>query len=240
VRAGGGAGEDVTSDHVLLIDDSSQILRVLGVALTARGYRAETAATGQAGLAAASRCPPDLVVVDLTLPDMTGFEVIRSLRRWSRAPIIVLSGSTDVADKVRALDAGADDYVSKPFDIPELIARMRAASRRANRGAGGGAGASRVRVGPWTVDIAGHSVSGPQGAVSLTPTEWTLLETLARQPGRLVTQDELVAEMPSRPHVADSSYLRAHIMNLRQKLEPDPARPRYLVTEPGMGYRLRP
>ena len=222
--------------HVLLIDDEPQILRILVVALKARGYRTEVAACGQAGLAAAALRPPALVVVDLRLPDMTGLEVIRDLRRWSRAPIIVLAGSNDVTDKVLALDAGADDYLTKPFDVPELVARMRAAARRA----GQVASASRVRVGTCTVDLAQQTVTGPQGAVRLTRTEWQLLEVLLRSPGRLVGQDELLAQVSARSHVPDSSYLRVHLMHLRQKLEPDPARPRHLITEPGRGYRFRP
>jgi two-component system, OmpR family, KDP operon response regulator KdpE len=222
--------------HVLLIDDEPQILRVLVVALNARGYRTDVAACGQAGLAAASLRPPALVVVDLRLPDMTGLEVIRDLRRWSRAPIIVLAGSNDVTDKVLALDAGADDYLAKPFDVPELVARMRAAWRRADRAAS----ASRVRVGTWTVDLAQQTVTGPAGAVKLTRTEWQLLEVLLRRPGRVVSQNELLTEVSARSHAPDSSYLRVHMMHLRQKLEPDPARPRHLITEPGMGYRFRP
>ncbi len=230
------ADEAVTAGNVLVIDDEPQILRVLTVALAARGYRTEVAARGADGLAAAVRRPPDLVIIDLNLSDITGFEVIRELRAWSRAAIIVLSGSTNADDKVLALDAGADDFVSKPFDLPELIARMRAASRRTARLAC----ASEVRVGPWTVDLAGHTVSGADGEVRLTPTEWQLLEAMARKPGWLMTQDELLAGLPDRPHEPDSSYLRMHMMHLRKKLEPDPARPRYLITEPGMGYRLLP
>jgi two-component system, OmpR family, KDP operon response regulator KdpE len=205
--------------------------------LTARGYCVEASACGQAGLDAAAQSPPDIIIVDMRLPDMTGFEVIRALRRWSRAAIIALSASTDIADKVLALDLGADDFVVKPFDVPELVARMRAAARRAGRAGGG----SCVHVGPWTIDLARRTISGPHGGVTLTPMEWRLLEVLARRPGSLVTQDELLAEMPAgRPHVPDSSYLRIHMMHLRQKLEPDPSRPRHLVTEPGMGFRLRP
>ena len=237
MRHAAGSNADVTNGRVLVIDDAPEIVRVIAVALTARGYRVETAACGQAGLDAAAQSPPDVVVVDMCLPDMTGFEVIRALRTWSRAAIIALSASTEVAGKVLALDLGADDFVVKPFDVPELVARMRAAARRAGRAGGG----SFVHVGPWTIDLARRTVSGPHGAVTLTPMEWRLLEVLARRPGRLVTQHELLSEMPAgRPHVPDSSYLRIHMMHLRQKLEPDPSRPRHLVTEPGMGFRLRP
>jgi len=221
--------------RVLVIDDEPQMLRVLTLNLMARGYRTEAAETGQDGLAAAWRCPPDLVIVDLNLPDMGGVEVIRSLRRWSQIPIIVLSGSTASCDKIDALDAGADDYVAKPFDVPELIARMRAAARRTGR-----VSAARVRVGAWTVDLVKRTVTGPSGAVRLTPAEWQMLELLVRKPGKLVSQDELTAEVSPRAHEPDSSYLRVHMMHLRQKLEQDPASPRHLLTEPGMGYRFRP
>jgi two-component system KDP operon response regulator KdpE len=222
--------------RVLVIDDEPQILRVLTLNLKARGYSTEAAGTGQDGLAAAWRCSPDLVIVDLALPDMRGVEVIRSLRRWSQAPIIVLSGSTASCDKVDALDAGADDYVAKPFDVPELIARMRAAARRAGRVSA----ASRVHVGAWTVDLVKRTITGPPGAVRLTPAEWQLLEALVRKPGKLISQDELTAQVSPRAHEPDSSYLRVHMMHLRQKLEQDPANPRHLLTEPGMGYRFRP
>jgi len=222
--------------RVLVIDDEPQIQRVLALSLRARGYRIEAAATGQDGIAAARRCPPDLVIVDLGLPDMDGVEVIRSLRRWAQIPIIVLSGSTASCDKIGALDAGADDYVGKPFDVAELIARMRAAARRAGRVSA----AARVHLGAWTVDLVKRSVIGPSGAVRLTPAEWQLLELLVRKPGKLVSQDELMAEVSPRAHGPDSSYLRVHMMHLRQKLEQDPANPRHLLTEPGMGYRFRP
>ena len=160
----------------------------------------------------------------------------RSLRGVTRNPLIVLSVSTACADKVAALDAGADDYIAKPFDAPELLARLRASLRRA----GQVGTASRVRIGSRIVDIARRTVTGPQGDVSLTPTEWQVLEVLVRRPGRLVSLAELLAKVPGRAHVSGSSYLRGHLMNLRQKLETNPAAPRHLLTEPGMGFRFRP
>jgi two-component system, OmpR family, KDP operon response regulator KdpE len=222
--------------RVLVIDDEPQTLRVLKATLTAHSYRTDLAAGGHEGLAAAAQCQPDIVIVDLGLPDMNGIEVIRSLRRWRHVPVIVLSASVASSDQVTALDAGADDYISKPFDVAELMARLRAALRRA----GQFGIASRVRIGSRTVDIARHTVTGPQGDVSLTPTEWQVLEALVRRPGRLVSQAQLLAEVPGKAHVRGSSYLRAHLMHLRQKLEADPAAPRHLLTEPGMGFRFTP
>ena len=221
---------------VLVIDDEPQVLRVLTDLLTTHGYRAYVAETGQAGLEAAARCQPDSVIVDLSLPDMDGIEIITRLRARTRAPVIVLSGRSAESDKVMALDAGADDYIGKPFEAAELLARLRAASRRA----GQGGIASRVRIGTQIVDIASRTVTGPQGDVDLTPTEWRVLMALVRRPGRLVSTEELLARIGGPDHVAGSSYLRGHLMHLRQKLETDPSAPQHLLTEPGRGFRFSP
>jgi|SRR5215475_5192731 len=222
--------------RVLVIEDEPRMSGVLAVVLAAYGYRTDVAKNGQDGLVAEARRQPDAIIVDLALPDQNGIEVIKSLRERTPNPLIVLSGSTAGADKVAALDAGADDYIAKPFDTAELLARLRAALRRA-----GQAGtASRVRIGSRIVDIARRTVTGPQGEVSLTPTEWEVLEVLVRRPGRLVSLAELLAKVPGRAHVPGSSYLRGHLLHLRQKLETNPTAPRHLLTEPGMGFRFRP
>ena len=220
--------------RVLVIDDEPQIVRVLRTVLEKHGYQTDTALTGQAALAAAARRPPALVVVDLDLPDMKGVEVIRSFRRWSRAPIIVLSGRARSRDKVDALDAGADDYVTKPFSTDELLARLRAALRRA----GAFSDIAQVRVGGHMVDLARHVVLGPEGEVELTPTEWEVLEVLVRNAGKLVSQPQLLTEVGGADYLRESNSLRVLLTRLRHKLEYDPARPRHLITEPGMGYRF--
>jgi two-component system, OmpR family, KDP operon response regulator KdpE len=225
-----------SSARVLVVDDENHILRVLRLSLQARGYSVEVAASGREALDLAARLRPELVILDLGLPDMAGAEVIARLRGWSQAPVIVLSGKTADGDKIAAFDAGADDYVAKPFDMDELLARVRAALRRA-----GAAGDSRpVRIGSHAADLVNRIVTGPGDVVELTPTEWRVLEVLVRRRGQLVTQSELLAEFPDRSHVTESSYLRLHLMHLRHKLEADPARPAHIVTEPGMGYRFIP
>jgi len=236
VAEAGDASNAGTARRVLVIDDEPQVVRVLRLNLEARGYQTEFAHTGRSGLALALARPPDLVIADLGLPDMSGLDVIKSLRRWSQVPIIVLSGSTAIGAKIAALDAGADDYLPKPFDVAELVARMRAAVRRAGRVTA----ASRVHIGTWTIDLARRAVYGAAGSVRLTPSEWRLLEALIRKTGRVVSQDELFAEVSPRSHQPASSYLRVHMMHLRQKLERDPAHPRHLLNELGMGYRFRP
>jgi len=220
--------------RVLVIDDEPQIVRVLRTVLEKHGYQTDTALTGQAALAAAARRPPALVVLDLDLPDMKGVEVIRSFRRWSRAPIIVLSGRARSRDKVEALDAGADDYVTKPFSTDELLARLRAALRRA----GDVSDIAQVCVGGHMVDLARHVVLGPEGEVELTPTEWEVLEVLVRNAGKLVSQPQLLTEVGGADYLRESNSLRVLLTRLRHKLEYDPARPRHLITEPGMGYRF--
>jgi two-component system, OmpR family, KDP operon response regulator KdpE len=222
------------SARVLVIEDEPQILRVLRVNLRRHGYETDVATSGQAALAAAARRPPALIVLDLDLPDMKGVEVIRSMRRWSRAPIVVLSGRTRSGDTVEALDAGADDYITRPFDVGELMARLRAVARRA----GDVSDIATVRVGGHTVDLARHIVTGPEGEVELTPTEWEILEVLVRNAGKLVSQAQLLTEVGGTDYLRESSSLRVHMTHLRHKLESDPARPRHLRTEPGMGYRF--
>ena len=222
--------------RVLVVDDDRQLVRALRITLSARGYEVSTAADGAAGLAAASRTPPDLVVVDLGLPDMDGVAVVEGLRGWYPGPIIVLSARHAEQAKVNALDAGADDYVTKPFGMDELLARMRAALRRAAPATG----QAVVRTGAFTVDLTDKRVSTPAGEVRLTPTEWHLLEVLIRAPDRLVTHQQLLQQVWGPAYATETNYLRVHLANLRRKLEPDPARPRYLITEPGLGYRFTP
>jgi two-component system, OmpR family, KDP operon response regulator KdpE len=222
------------SVRVLVIEDEPQILRVLRVNLRRHGYEADIAPSGRAALAAAAQHPPALIVLDLDLPDMWGVEVIRSLRRWSRAPIIVLSGRTRSRDTVAALDAGADDYLTRPFDMDELMARLRAVARRA----GDVSDIATVCVGGHTVDLAQHVVTGPEGEVELTPTEWEILEVLVRNAGKLVSQAQLLTEVGGAAYLRGRNSLRVHMTRLRHKLESDPARPRHLRTEPGMGYRF--
>jgi len=225
---------------ILVVDDEPQILRALRINLRARGYDVRVADTGAAALRAAAAHPPDLVVLDLGLPDLDGVEVIRGLRGWTSVPIIVLSGRAGSADKVTALDAGADDYVTKPFGVDELLARIRAVTRRLTADAGSPPGASTARVGRHTVDLAGRTVVHDDGAqVRLTPTQWAMLERLLRHPGKLISQRQLLQEVWGPEYQHETNYLRQYMAQLRRKLEDDPARPRHLITEPGMGYRLR-
>jgi two-component system KDP operon response regulator KdpE len=247
--------------RVLVVDDEPQILRALRINLRVRSYQVDTAATGSQALEAAARHPPDLVILDLGLPDLDGVEVIEGLRGWTTAPIIVLSGRGDSMDKVEALDAGADDYVTKPFAMEELLARMRAAARRT----GTADDKPRVRLGGLVVDLAAKRVTReadqggnspadqaanpPTGQVGrspvgrdirLTPTEWHLLEVLLRSPGKLLSQRQLLTEVWGPGYADAGGNLRLYMAQLRRKLEPDPARPRWLITEPGMGYRYQP
>ncbi|HEY2506066.1 MAG TPA: response regulator [Streptosporangiaceae bacterium] len=230
---------------VLVIDDEPQILRALRINLRVREYDVRTASTGAEALEVAAKHPPDLVILDLGLPDLDGVEVIGGLRGWTQAPIIVLSGRADSVDKVEALDAGADDYVTKPFGMDELLARMRAVSRRTPTAAE----VPRVRLGDLTVDLAAKRVvrdqgqeqeETPNGDVRLTPTEWHLLEVLLRNPGKLLSQQQLLADVWGPGYSDAAGNLRLYMAQLRRKLEPDPARPRWLLTEPGMGYRFQP
>jgi two-component system KDP operon response regulator KdpE len=223
--------------RVLVVDDEPQILRALRINLLARQYHVSTAATGAEALRAAANDHPDLVVLDLGLPDMDGVDVVRSLRAWSPVPIVVLSGRLNSSAKVDALDAGADDYVTKPFNVEELLARIRAVTRRL----AAQESSEPVRVGRWTVDLVDRSAIADDGAaVHLTPTEWQLLDVLLRNPGRLVSQRQLLQQVWGPTYVEETHYLRQYMKNLRRKLEDDPARPQHLLTEPGMGYRYQP
>jgi two-component system KDP operon response regulator KdpE len=251
--------------RVLVVDDEPQILRALRINLRARQYDVATAASGAQALDEAAAHPPDLVILDLGLPDMDGVDVIGGLRGWTPVPIIVLSGRADSTDKVEALDAGADDYVTKPFGMDELLARMRAAVRRtpaaevpprlrlgdlvidlaAKRVTRDGSGAGRTR----SADAAGVGGAGagaggadgqPDGDIRLTPTEWHLLEVLLRNPGKLLSHRQLLNDVWGPGYDNAGGNLRLYMAQLRRKLEPDPARPRWLITEPGMGYRYQP
>jgi two-component system KDP operon response regulator KdpE len=220
---------------VLVIDDETALLRALRINLSARDYTVHTATDGISGLAAMARDHPDVVIVDLGLPDMDGTDVIAGIRGWSTAPIIVLSARGEEAQKVHALDAGADDYVTKPFGMNELLARLRAATRRI----GPTADEPVVDVGDFVIDLASKRVALRGGEpVRVTPTEWQLLEVLARHRGRLVTSRQLLQQVWGPAYETETHYLRVYMAQLRRKLEPDPARPRHLLTEPGMGYRL--
>ncbi|ASW55497.1 response regulator [Plantactinospora sp. KBS50] len=224
--------------RILVVDDEPQILRALRINLRARGYDVQVAPDGTSALRAAASQPPDLVVLDLGLPDLDGVEVIRGLRGWTTVPIIVLSGRAGSEDKVSALDAGADDYVTKPFGVDELLARIRAVTRRL--GPAGPTGPA-LRIGRHTVDLADRTVTRDDGTeVRLTPTQWAMLEKLLRNPGKLVSQRQLLHDVWGPEYQHETNYLRQYMAQLRRKLEDDPARPRHLITEPGMGYRYRP
>ncbi|GLW25516.1 MULTISPECIES: response regulator [Microbispora] len=220
--------------RVLVVDDEPQILRALRINLVARHYEVATAADGGTALRQAAEFNPDLVLLDLGLPDLDGVEVIHGLRGWSAVPIVVLSGRAGNQDKVDALDAGADDYVTKPFHIEELLARIRAVTRRTSVPE---AETARVSVGDHVVDLAAKTVSGD---VRLTPTEWRILQIMLRNPGKLISQRQLLTEVWGSTHVRETHYLRQYLAQLRKKLERDPARPVHLITEPGMGYRFTP
>jgi two-component system KDP operon response regulator KdpE len=272
----GQSGESVLAGRpprVLVVEDQPQLLRALRINLRARQYEVLTAAAGREALAAAAASPPDAVILDLGLPDIDGISVITAFRAWSRAPIIVLSGRTSPGDKIGALDAGADDYVTKPFEMAELLARLRAALRRD----AAATAPSVAAVGRWTIDLAAHTVSprtdadlpitnadfpvknaadstpGGSGVIvpprepgdsvepmRLTPTEWQILEILLRRPGQLVGSAQLLTGVWGPGFQDRTNYLRFHMARLRRKLEDDPARPRHLLTEPGMGYRYQP
>jgi two-component system KDP operon response regulator KdpE len=231
--------------RILVVDDEPQILRAMRINLRARHYDVAVAANGTTALHDTAKLRPDLVVLDLGLPDMDGLEVIHRLRGWTQVPIIVLSGRTGSQDKVEALDAGADDYVTKPFSIEELIARIRAVTRRA----ASSETSPTVRIGDYVVDLAARTIRAAQQAgggaesradVRLTSTEWHLLEMLLRDPGKLISQRQLLAEVWGPACIRETHYLRQYMSQLRQKLEQDPVHPRHLHTEPGMGYRFQP
>jgi two-component system KDP operon response regulator KdpE len=231
--------------RILVVDDEPQILRAMRINLRARHYAVAVAADGTTALHDAAKLRPDLVVLDLGLPDIDGVEVIHRLRSWTQIPIIVLSGRTTSQDKVEALDAGADDYVTKPFSIDELIARIRAVTRRTTPSET----SPTVRIGDHVVDLAAKTIHAAEQAaggaessagVRLTPTEWHLLEILVRNPGKLISQRQLLTEAWGPTYIRESNYLRQYMAQLRRKLEQDPAHPRHLRTEPGMGYRFQP
>jgi two-component system KDP operon response regulator KdpE len=223
---------------ILIADDDPQILRALQIILTAEAYQVVTAANGADAIKIAIDQHPDIFLIDLGMPRLDGNQVIEAIRGWSQAPILVISGRAGAPDKVRALDLGADDYVTKPFSIEELLARIRAMTRHLPHQAD----APSVRLGTVTIDLASHAVTrtvdGASRYVHLTPTEWKVLELLARNPGTLVTRQTLLTHIWGTDHISDTGYLRLYIAQLRKKLEPDPSNPKYLLTEPGMGYRL--
>ncbi|GIJ52369.1 DNA-binding response regulator [Virgisporangium aliadipatigenens] len=222
--------------RILIVDDEPQILRALRINLQARQYTVVSAADGTQALAAASADRPDLIVLDLGLPDLDGVDVIRRLRTWTPVPVIVLSGRLDSRDKIDALDAGADDYVTKPFNIEELLARIRAVTRRhADPDE-----PVRVRVGRYTIDLAARDARDGDKSQHLTRTEWKLLGLLAHNPGKLISQRQLLQDVWGPTYLNETQYLRQYMAQLRRKLEDDPSRPRHLLTEPGMGYRFQP
>jgi two-component system KDP operon response regulator KdpE len=223
----------VSAARVLVVDDEPQILRALQTNLRAAGYDVDTAAGAHEALRKAALQPPDAVILDLVLPDGSGTEVCRELRRWSRAPILVLSVVGEESEKVAALDAGADDYVTKPFGFEELLARLRAALRRAAP-----PGGPILQIGELRVDLDKHAVSFAGRPVPLTPTEFALLRVLAENEGKLLTHPMILRQVWGPGYGRESHYLHVYVSQLRRKLEPDPTRPRYLLTEPGAGYRL--
>jgi two-component system KDP operon response regulator KdpE len=221
--------------RVLVVDDEPQIVRALKVILRSAGYATEAAESKEEALNVVSVRPPDAMVLDLVLPDGSGVEVCADVRRWSSLPIIVLSAVGDEREKVRALDAGADDYITKPFGTDELLARLRAVLRRATEDGG----EPRIAVGDLTVDLAARTVTRGEAEVHLTPIEFDLLKVLAQNRGRLVTHRQLLHEVWGPSYETETHYLRVHVAHIRSKLEPEPSRPRYVITEPGVGYRLR-
>jgi two-component system, OmpR family, KDP operon response regulator KdpE len=220
--------------RVLLVDDDATLRRTLGIALRAAGHEALLVADGRSALQALREDKPDVVVLDLGLPDVSGVDVLRELRGWSTTPVVVLSARAESTEKVQALDLGADDYVTKPFGMDELLARVRAAARRA------GSDLPVLDAGDLVIDLPARRVTKAGAVVRLTPTEWGLLEMLVRTPGRLVTQRDLLHEVWGPSYGRETNYLRVYVGGLRKKLEDDPGRPRHLITEPGMGYRFEP
>ena len=220
--------------RILCVDDEAPILRALAANLRAREYKVDLAATGEEALVLATRHHPDAVILDLGLPGLSGIEVIHGLRAWTHVPIIVLSARDAESEKVAALDAGADDYVTKPFGMGELLARVRAALRRNQP-----ADEEAVVVTPdFVIDLAAKRVANADGVVRLTPTEWHLVEVLVRHAGKLVTSRKLLQDVWGPQYGEETNYLRVHLAHVRRKLEPEPSRPRYFHTEPGLGYRF--
>jgi two-component system KDP operon response regulator KdpE len=219
---------------VLLVDDDATLRRTLGIGLRAEGHEVLIAADGRSALQALREDKPDIVVLDLGLPDVSGVEVLRRLRAWSTIPVVVLSARAESTEKVQALDLGADDYVTKPFGMEELLARVRASARRA------GSDVPVLEAGDLVIDLPARRVTKAGAVVRLTPTEWGLLEMLVRTPGRLVSQQDLLHEVWGPTYARETNYLRVYVGGLRKKLEDDPSQPRHLITEPGMGYRFEP
>ncbi len=220
--------------RILLVEDDRVLLRTLTIGLRAEGHEVLVAADGRTALSALREDQPEVVILDLGLPDVPGMDVLMSLRTWSKLPVIVLSARSDSSDKVGALDAGADDYVTKPFGMEELLARLRAARRRS------GVDIEPVVAGDLVVDVALRRVTREGSEVHLTPKEWSLLEVLVRADGRVVTGADLLHEVWGPAYGSEGNYLRTFLGTLRKKLEPDPARPRHLLTEAGVGYRFQP
>ena len=218
---------------VLVVDDEPAIVRTLSINLRARDYDVFVAGDGRTALDVCREEKPDVVLLDLGLPDLSGVDVLRELRSWSQVPVVVLSARHGSDDKVEALDEGADDYVTKPFGMDELLARLRAAVRRS----AGSDGEGVVETDAFKLDLGAKQARREGDEVHLTPTEWSLLEALVRRPGRLVPQRQLLHDVWGPAYGSETHYLRVYMAQLRRKLEPDPARPRYLITEPGMGYR---
>jgi two-component system, OmpR family, KDP operon response regulator KdpE len=223
----------VSGTRVLVVDDEPQILRALQTTLRGAGYEVDTAATGAEALTKAAARLPEAVILDLVLPDRSGVEVCRELRSWSKAPILILSAVGEESEKVAALDAGADDYVTKPFGLDELLARLRAALRRA-----GPSGEPTIEVGDLRIDLEKHAVTRGGEAVRLTPHEFAILSLLARNEGKLLTHRTILREIWGPAYQVESHYLHVYVSQLRRKIEPDPTRPRYILTEPGAGYRF--
>jgi two-component system KDP operon response regulator KdpE len=235
--ARGGEGRPEAGPVVVVIEDEPQIRRFLRASLSTQGFRLVEAVTGEEGLVQAATRQPDIVILDLGLPDMDGLDVIRRLREWTAVPIIVLSARGQERDKIAALDAGADDYVSKPFGVGELLARMRVALRHTATGTKD-AGEPIFSVGELSVDLIRRHVQVAGRQVHLTPIEYRLLTTLIRHAGKVMTHNQLLTEVWGPNQADQAHYLRVYTAQLRRKLEADPARPRYLLTEPGVGYRL--
>ena len=223
----------MSGQRILVVDDEPQILRALGTTLRGAGYSVETASTAEQALTAAAAHPPEAVILDLVLPDGSGVDVCRELRRWSDAPVIVLSAVGEERQKVAALDAGADDYVTKPFGVDELLARLRAALRRAVMSA-----EPVIEIDGLRIDVAERIVTADGNRVKLSPHEFDLLRVLAQHQGKLLTHKMLLREVWGPAYQVEAHYLHVYVSHLRRKIEPDPANPRYLLTEPGAGYRL--
>ncbi|CAM5483019.1 DNA-binding response regulator [Streptomyces spiroverticillatus] len=224
--------------RVLVVEDDPQLVRALVINLQAREFGVDAAPDGASALRLAAARQPDAILLDLGLPDMDGIDVIKALRAWTGAPVLVLSARRSSPEKIEAFEAGADDYLTKPFSMDELLARLRASLRRTNPGREAPEAAAVVDTGDFSVNLVAKKVSRGGRDIRLTPTEWQLLEILICNPGRLISQRRLLQDVWGPAHARNSNYLRVYMAQLRRKLEPDPSHPRYLITEPGMGYRF--